>query len=96
MTGWNMPPGCNVRDIPGCGDESQCDCCGHDTADCICPECPKCNDYGNLECYKQGHLEYNKEQLIGQTIMRIMALNSQIAEEQMYLASLQTKEDQHG
>jgi hypothetical protein len=19
MTGWNLPPGCNVRDLPGCG-----------------------------------------------------------------------------
>ena len=89
MTGWNMPPGCNVRDIPG-NEDHPCDCCGRDPADCICPECPECEDYGNVECYKKGHLEYNRDQLIGQATMRIMILNGQIADELIYIAHLET------
>jgi hypothetical protein len=93
MTGWNMPPGCNVRDIPGCGDEYPCDCCGNDPADCICPECPVCTEQGNKACYKNGHInKFTNEQLMGQTLMRIMSLNSQLGDEMAYLAYLQTQE----
>jgi hypothetical protein len=88
MTGWNMPPGCNVRDIPGCGDDFPCDCCGRDPADCICPECVVCGEQGNEKCYKSGHLEFNKQQLIGQAKLRIGVLKDQISDDDSYIAWL--------
>jgi hypothetical protein len=67
VTGWNMPPGCNVRDIPGNSPEI-CDCCGKDAGECICPECymPQCcGAQGDPACYAAGHLEYSPEQMSG-------------------------------
>lgn len=92
MTGWNMPPGVNVRDIPG-NDDSPCGCCGHDPADCICPECPQCEESGNEECYRRGHLEYTKGQLIGQARMRIYMLKDQIADDEAYIRWLEEQPD---
>jgi hypothetical protein len=90
MTGWNMPPGCNVRDIPG-QEDYPCECCGHDSADCICPECPVCKESGNKECYKSGHLEFNKQQLIGQSKLQIFILKDQIADEESYIRWLESQ-----
>jgi hypothetical protein len=50
MTGWNLPPGCNVRDLPGAVDQP-CAVCAQDPADCICPECPVCGATGDPGCY---------------------------------------------
>lgn len=83
-----MPPGCNVRDIPG-NEEYPCECCGHDAADCICPECPVCKESGNTDCYQKKHLEFNKDQLIGLAKLRIFRLNDQIADETSYIAWLE-------
>lgn len=50
MTSWNMPPGCNVSDIPG-NEDWRCEVCGNWTDDCICPECTVCGCYGEPKCY---------------------------------------------
>jgi hypothetical protein len=46
-----------------------CEMCGGDPelgdgdeGCCICPECPECGDWGNPDCYEQGHLEINMAQ----------------------------------
>jgi hypothetical protein len=55
MTGWNLPPGCSVRDIDNAfGGEAPCEVCGLWCDDCICPECPDCGEQGNPHCY-EGH-----------------------------------------
>jgi predicted ATP-dependent serine protease len=92
MTGWNMPPGVNERDIPG-NEDYVCECCGHESADCICQECPVCEEYGNLECYKKGHLKFNKMQLIGQARMRVSRIQDQIADEESYITWLSEQPD---
>ena len=53
--GWSLPPGVTQRMIDEAygGDEGPCQCCGHDPADCICPECSTCGEQGNLNCYKE-------------------------------------------
>lgn len=42
MTGWNLPPGCNVSDIPGNEPEYEiCENCERaDTCECHWSECP--------------------------------------------------------
>lgn len=51
----NLPPGVTTSMIPGCGPEEPCDVCGgypdSETDPCICPECPVCEDVGELRCY---------------------------------------------
>ena len=59
MTGWNMPPGCNVRDIPGNNEYEMCAVCGQGLDDCICPECPVCGGVGDPACYADNHLFSN-------------------------------------
>lgn len=99
--GWDLPPGCTLQHIEDAmGGEGPCECCGHDTTDCICPECPKCGEQGNPKCYESsiqgksynrgGHdLEYNREQRIGQSKMRIAALKEQIQDEELFLAYME-------
>lgn len=43
--------------------DSYCECCGNECSDCICPECPKCGEAGNPECYPAHGLEYTEEQI---------------------------------
>ena len=93
MTGWNMPPGVNARDIPGAWDEGPCDCCGRDASDCICPECPVCSEQGNRHCYDTHGLQYNKEQRIGQAKMRVEILKDQLSDEFGYIEWLMSKPD---
>jgi hypothetical protein len=92
MTGWNLPPGCTTRMIDEAyGLDSPCECCGRDTADCICEECPTCNEYGNPKCYAEGGhgLKYNRDQRIGQAKMKIYMLQQQIADEENYIQCLE-------
>lgn len=91
MTGWNMPPGCNVSDIPGNrpGDET-CAVCGQDVDVCPCPECPTCGEYGNPQCYHEHGLKLNREQAIARTHARIAKLKDEIVCEQQYLEWLQS------
>lgn len=48
--GWSYPPG--VSSVPG-DEECFCEMCGKsvDGGDCICPECPRCGEFGNPDCY---------------------------------------------
>lgn len=74
--GWSLPPGVSHRMIDeAMGVDQPCECCGKMVDDCICPECPKCGEYGNPDCYTpldnfkapKGHgMEYTDEQLAGQ------------------------------
>ena|SRR6267154_4781490 len=54
MTGWNLQPGCTTQDIDrAAGAYDRCEVCGEAVDDCICPECPKCGEYGNPKCYNK-------------------------------------------
>lgn len=46
MTGWNLPPGCRVSDLPGFADDE----------DESPFWCDACEDTGWLECCDSGHL----------------------------------------
>jgi hypothetical protein len=94
VTGWNLPPGCSVRDIPGNGPEDEtCLCCGRDAADCICPECPVCQHacQGDPACYAAGHLEYSPEQVAGRDAYRAR-LEAEAAAEAAYWEQLAAAE----
>ena len=49
-SGFNMPPGCFPKDIPGYYDRP-CDVCGNMPDDCICPECRWGHGPGDPHCY---------------------------------------------
>ena len=100
MFGWSLPPGCTQRMIDEAyGDDRPCECCGYDPAECICQECPVCNATGDPQCYdkkahsRYHHMAYGKEQLIGQTRMKIAALQDEISAESQYIAWLEEKPD---
>jgi len=97
--GWSLPPGVTQRMIDEAfgGDEGPCECCGRDPADCICPECPICHEQGNLKCYEgfgHGHMEFSREQMIGQSKLRIHRLKEQITDEELALQYLEQGEEQ--
>jgi hypothetical protein len=48
------------------GVEGPCECCGKFVDDCICEACPRCDTYGDPNCYKEHGMEYTAEQLAGQ------------------------------
>ena len=68
--GWSLPPGVTDRMIDEAyGFDQPCEvCAGNPELDndteggCICPECPVCGDYGNPDCYEQGHLMISEAQ----------------------------------
>lgn len=55
MTGWNLPPGCEVSDLPG-NQPDQCDACGLETWPDDLKECPKCEQLFCEDCYDE-HVE---------------------------------------
>lgn len=64
--GWSYPPGCSGTPYD---DDVYCDVCGGNPdieqpnkGACICPECPVCFEYGDPNCYSEGHLQMTKEQ----------------------------------
>ena len=63
MTGWNLPPGCNVNDLPGNQEEDHCMICGKHIDSCICPECPVCSMTGDPLCYEEHGLVRTQEQI---------------------------------
>lgn len=69
--GWDLPPGCSVRDLPGNQPVGPCECCGRDPegdpndGGCVCPECPKCGSVGDTVCYPAHGLRYSVRQVIG-------------------------------
>jgi hypothetical protein len=51
--GW-LPPGCSIRDLDDAmGVNNHCEVCGSWVDNCICSECPVCEEAGNLICYSQ-------------------------------------------
>lgn len=59
MSGFNLPPGCSLADIDrAAGIGALCDVCHgfveDDETPCTCPECPKCQSFGDPECYEGG------------------------------------------
>jgi hypothetical protein len=76
--GWDLPPGCSMSDIdpPSC----PCPVCGRDSdGGCICPECPKCGDYGNVRCYEQHGLVRTPEQIASRaTLDEQMAADARV------------------
>ena len=63
MTGWNLPPGCSVSDLPGY-EEHPCGVCGQWVDDCICPECPTCHSQGDPACYTKHGMVRNMDQQV--------------------------------
>lgn len=63
--GWSYPPGCSgpPEDYQG-----PCEVCGKDTDNCICPECPTCQSYGDPACYEKHGLVRTQEQIEGRKI----------------------------
>ena len=99
MTGFNLPPGCSVRDIPG-NQPTHCDVCGQLDDACVCPECPTCSANGDPDCYREecdgGHgLRLNKQQIKGRTEDKIEQLEKQINDQRMYLEWLEDKPDDY-
>ena len=93
--GWDLPPGCTMAHIEAqFGDEGPCQCCGHDPADCICPECGACHETGNPRCYKEHAMSYNREQLMGQARMRIHEYKEKIQDEELFLAYMEEHPDE--
>jgi hypothetical protein len=60
--GWDLPPGVTTRMLPGY-DDPPCEICGRGD-DCICPECPVCQGYGDPHCYRDHGLQLTKEQVV--------------------------------
>ena len=60
--GWDLPPGCSTRDLPG-NQSYPCDVCGRLDDDCICPECFVCGSVFTISCYRAGHLVLSQEQI---------------------------------
>lgn len=100
-----MPPGCDVRDIPG-NDDPPCAVCCKPVDNCVCPECTVCGEVGNPDCYrdadktppfrpgKQFHgLFLNKAQVKGREEARIEMLKQQIGDAQQYLDWLEDQPD---
>ncbi|HEY1249100.1 MAG TPA: hypothetical protein VGE97_08945 [Nitrososphaera sp.] len=90
MTGWNMPPGCNVSDIPGYDDDGPCAVCCKDVTDCICPECQTCGEQGNPKCYSTHGLKLSREQAISRQEVRLHEAMLRAAEEEQLLEYLKT------
>lgn len=87
MTGWNLPPGCNVRDLPG-NDDPPCEVCYRSSDVCVCPECPTCGVQGDIGCYHKHGLKFSRAQVIGRQEMRVIVYRDQLQEEEAYLAYL--------
>lgn len=52
LFGWSLPPGAaNHPNAPWNQEEFPCDVCGLFSDECICPECPVCQCYGDPGCY---------------------------------------------
>jgi len=86
----NLPPGCSLGDIERAfGTEGPCDVCKKATGDCICPECPLCQEQGNLTCYDEHGLKFSREQRISQAEYRICELEEMLDSARYYLDWIQ-------
>ena len=80
MTGFNMPPGCNVSNIPGCGDEGPCAVCCQAVIACVCKECPECGAQGDPNCYRKHGMKLDKLQMIGRQKTYIHVLQEKLGD----------------
>jgi hypothetical protein len=67
LFGWNLPPGCSLRDVESLSCDSPCDVCGLMSDDCICPECPVCQSIGDPKCYDAHGLQRSMAQITSLT-----------------------------
>lgn len=51
LFGWDLPPGCTMREIEAQCEERPCDMCGEYPDECVCPVCPSCHSQGDASCY---------------------------------------------
>jgi hypothetical protein len=61
LFGWDLPPGASMNDIDPL--EGPCEVCGTDPANCNCPECPTCGEWGNPDCYVNHGLTRTQAQI---------------------------------
>lgn len=87
--GWDLPPGVTNRMIEAQFEEGPCEVCFRHVDDCICPECPKCGDFGNPQCYIEHGLKYSIDQKIGKVKNSISILSEQLNDAHMELAELE-------
>lgn len=92
--GWDLPPGCTMRDIENAfGEESPCLICGRFSDDCLCPECPKCFNFGDPKCYKEHGLVITDEQILGQRQIMLEEVLQKELDEELYKAHMEDNLD---
>ena len=64
--GWSYPAGCSGTPYD---DDPQCEVCGgwpdHPDERCECPPCPVCGEFGDANCYKEGHMPHPENTIKG-------------------------------
>lgn len=82
--GWSYPPGCSGPPDPA---DQICELCGKFVDDCVCPECPVCEAFGDPVCYEKHGLirteEQNKSLAEYEARMKEMDEENKKMEEQM-------------
>ena len=83
--GWSYPPGCSG---PPDEDEGPCEVCGLEIDNCICPECPECESYGDPHCYIHHSLRRTEEQKFHREItdrdIRDLIISERMNDDAMY------------
>lgn len=93
--GWSYPPGAaNDPAAPFNQSDPPCECCGNAVDDCICPECPRCQEVGNPACYKDHGLSYNAEQLAGQASVQALVDAQAAVDQAEYEALLNPRDEE--
>lgn len=84
------------------GEDFPCAVCCKDPADCICPECPKCDAIGDPACYRDssrkenptGHgLRLSRAQIISRQEVRLALAKARVQDEVLALNYLNTTAD---
>jgi hypothetical protein len=88
-------------DLPG-ERITYCNICFKNSDDCICPECPKCGEFGDPACYavrgkrnrgKRHGLKLNKAQLVARQEILLRRLGQKIHEAEYDLKAMEGMED---
>lgn len=97
MTGWNMPPG--VSKLPWDAQQT-CEVCfksPEGNADkgtlCVCDECPKCESFGEPDCYKKHGMRLTKTQLVARQEFIVARAEEKVWESKLTLKDLIAKDD---
>ena len=88
----NLPPGVTNAMIEAHFADAPCEMCGHYPDDCICPECPVCQEQGNPDCYHSitGHgLIESLDQRIEKAKSILYNLQDKVADQQQYIDMLE-------